>query len=256
VNGESYYDSMEATASAGLPPPRFDVDIGSVGTADGANYSVGTFTVADAGSDIGGTADSFNFAYIAGLAVCSRTTSALNVSTFDNVTTAVWSSPALDTPTGLAAVAGDTQVALTWNASTNANNYNLKRSTTNGGPYSVIGTGSSVPAFTDTGLVNGTKYYYVVSSSNPLGESALSSQMAVRPFPRSPTSINIGISGGRILLSWPQDYPGWHLRAQTNSLDAGLGTNWNTISDSATTNWIWLPVKQGNGSVFFRLVYP
>ena len=64
ANGESYYNSMEDFASAGLLPPWSDVDVGSVGTTGSASYTAGTFTVQGAGSDIGGSSDSFNFAYL------------------------------------------------------------------------------------------------------------------------------------------------------------------------------------------------
>src|SRR5207237_5184971 len=47
----------------GLPAPWKDGDVGSVGTAGSATQNLGTYTVKGAGSDIGGTADSFNFAY-------------------------------------------------------------------------------------------------------------------------------------------------------------------------------------------------
>ncbi|MCA1607668.1 MAG: hypothetical protein LC775_19875, partial [Acidobacteria bacterium] len=38
-------------------------------------------------------------------------------------------------PTGLTATAGNAQVALSWTASSGATSYNVKRSTTSGGPY-------------------------------------------------------------------------------------------------------------------------
>src|SRR5437773_2005899 len=66
-------------------------------------------------------------------------------------------------PTGLAATPGNAQVALSWNASSGATSYNVKRSTTSGSGYTNIATGVAATSFTDTGLVNGTTYYYVVS---------------------------------------------------------------------------------------------
>lgn len=73
-------------------------------------------------------------------------------------------------PTGLAAVGGGGKVTLNWSASATATNYNVKRSTTSGGGYTTISTTSSL-AFIDTGVVNGTTYYYVVSAVNAEGES-------------------------------------------------------------------------------------
>ena len=57
--------ALTITASAAgqsLPPGWNDDDIGAVGLNGSASYSSGTFTVRGAGADIGGYADSFNFA--------------------------------------------------------------------------------------------------------------------------------------------------------------------------------------------------
>jgi hypothetical protein len=48
----------------------------------------------------------------------------------------------------------------------------------------------------------------------------------------------------------------WRLEVQTNASLIGLSTNWFPMPGTATTNQFWIPVKPGNGSVFFRLVYP
>ncbi len=84
-------------------------------------------------------------------------------------------------PTGLAATAGNAQVALTWGAASGATSYNVKRSTTNGGPYSNVQTNVDGTSFTNTGLTNGTTYYYVVTAVNANGESGVSTQAAGTP---------------------------------------------------------------------------
>ncbi len=71
----------------------------------------------------------------------------------------------------LTAAAGNAQVALTWSASTSATSYNVKRSTINGGPYTLIATPTGT-TYTNTSLTNNTTYYYVVSAANSGGESA------------------------------------------------------------------------------------
>ena len=43
-------------------------------------------------------------------------------------------------PSGLAAAAGNAQVALTWSVSSGATGYYVKRSTTTGGPYTQVAT--------------------------------------------------------------------------------------------------------------------
>jgi fibronectin type 3 domain-containing protein len=83
-------------------------------------------------------------------------------------------------PANLAATAGNAQVALTWSASTGATSYNVKRSTTNGSGYVTVSSPTST-SYTDTGVTNGTTYYYVVSAVNGTGESANSSQVSATP---------------------------------------------------------------------------
>lgn len=84
-------------------------------------------------------------------------------------------------PTGLTATAGNAQVALNWSISTGASSYKLYRSTVSGGPYSNIASSLSAPGYTDTGLTNGTTYYYVATAVNAGGESGYSSQAAGTP---------------------------------------------------------------------------
>ncbi|GFN30086.1 cellulase family glycosylhydrolase [Paenibacillus xylaniclasticus] len=84
-------------------------------------------------------------------------------------------------PTSLSVSAGNGQATLTWAGSSGATSYNVKRSTTSGGPYTTVATGVSGTSYTNTGLTNGTTYYYVVSAVNSAGESANSAQASVTP---------------------------------------------------------------------------
>jgi hypothetical protein len=81
----------------------------------------------------------------------------------------------------LTATADDGSVALNWSASATAANYFVKRSTTSGGGYTSIATNASL-AFTNSGLTNGTLYYFVVSAGNTFGESTNSAQVSARPL--------------------------------------------------------------------------
>ena len=87
----------------------------------------------------------------------------------------------LGTPTGLSATPGNALVNLNWNAANNATGYNVKRATTNGGPYTVIASNITATAYLDTTVANGTNYYYVVSALNVSGESPDSTQVSVTP---------------------------------------------------------------------------
>ncbi len=84
-------------------------------------------------------------------------------------------------PSGVSASAGNAQVVVSWGAVSGATGYNVKRSTTNGGPYSNVGSNVSGTSFTNTGLTNGTTYYYVVTAVNASGESPVSTQVSGTP---------------------------------------------------------------------------
>ncbi|HEX2231866.1 MAG TPA: PQQ-dependent sugar dehydrogenase [Thermoleophilaceae bacterium] len=75
-------------------------------------------------------------------------------------------------PSGLAASAGDGQVALDWadNSETDLDGYRVFRSTTAGGPYTAVNaTLLTSSALTDTGRTNGTRYFYVVRAVDKSG---------------------------------------------------------------------------------------
>ena len=97
-------------------------------------------------------------------------------------------------PTSLSAFAGDKQVRLVWTAGTNATSYRVKRSTTPGGPHQLIASSVRALQYVDTGLANGTTYYYVVSGANVLGESGNSPEASATPA--LPPDLVISSFGG------------------------------------------------------------
>jgi hypothetical protein len=86
------------------------------------------------------------------------------------------------------ATAGTGQVGLTWDPSSTARSYRVKRSTTSGGPYTQIANPTAT-SYTDTAVVVGTTYYYVVSAVNSAGESANSAQVLAVPSNPPPTTF-------------------------------------------------------------------
>ncbi|GIP15933.1 hypothetical protein J40TS1_15750 [Paenibacillus montaniterrae] len=83
-------------------------------------------------------------------------------------------------PTNVAAEAADSEVMLTWKAVSKADSYNVYRSTTNGGPYSLVDT-VTTNSYTDTSVTNDTTYYYVIAAVNSVGESPQSLQVSATP---------------------------------------------------------------------------
>jgi cellulose 1,4-beta-cellobiosidase len=78
---------------------------------------------------------------------------------------------------------------LSWNASTGATNYNVKRSTTSGGGYVTIASPATMN-YTDTAVTNGTTYYYAVSAVNSQGESTNSSWVSATPTVSAASQTN------------------------------------------------------------------
>jgi fibronectin type 3 domain-containing protein len=148
--------------------------------------------------------------------------------------TATVAAPA--TPTGLTATAGDKQVALAWNASTGATSYNVKRSTTHGGPYTTVNspTGTS---YIDMGLTDGTKYYYVVSAVNAGGESANSSEVSATPAASSASvHVTVHVLTNRHPIS-PYVYGGAFPKDAATITDSRLTTvRWGG-NGASTYNW-------------------
>jgi fibronectin type 3 domain-containing protein len=125
-------------------------------------------------------------------------------------------------PTGLTAIAGNQQVSLSWTASSGATSYHVKRSTASGGPYTQVGAPTTT-SFTDTGLANGTIYYYVVSALNASGESANSSQASATPTlpppPSAPTGVGAAAGNQQVSVSWTASSgaTSYHVKRSTTS---------------------------------------
>jgi hypothetical protein len=71
----------------------------------------------------------------------------------------------------------------------------------------------------------------------------------------SPVSLSASQAGGQLTLSWPTNYTGWILQSQTDSVSAGIGTNWVNVGNSTETNVLIIPISTANGCVFYRLIY-
>ncbi|HEX5399463.1 MAG TPA: chitobiase/beta-hexosaminidase C-terminal domain-containing protein, partial [Verrucomicrobiae bacterium] len=72
------------------------------------------------------------------------------------------------------------QVNLSWAPVTGATGYNVKRSPSSGGTYTTLASIAST-TYTDTNVINGTTYYYVVSAFNAGGESTNSAEVSATP---------------------------------------------------------------------------
>ena len=140
-------------------------------------------------------------------------------------------------PTGVVANAGNMQVMLTWNASAGATSYQVKRATVNGGPYTQTGASPTTTSFTDTGLTNGTTYFYVIVASNTAGLSPNSAQVSAIPSSTSGTNVQVNVDAlsNRHVIS-PYVY----------------GTNFPTATTDITNTGMTLVRWGGNASTRYN----
>jgi beta-galactosidase len=114
-------------------------------------------------------------------------------------------------PATVTANGGNNQVALTWSAVTSATSYNVKRSSISGGPYTTVAQNLTGLSFVDTGLTNGTTYYYVVTGVGSAGESTNSTEVSAAPAYVPPQFTNPGfeLPGTAKISSGYSTVPGW-----------------------------------------------
>jgi Glycoside hydrolase family 44/PA14 domain/Fibronectin type III domain len=167
-------------------------------------------------------------------------------------------------PTGLTASPGDGQVTLTWNAVAGASSYNVYRGTSSGAE-TLLQSGLPAPSFTDTGVTNGTTYYYQVAAVNAAGEGPRSAEVSATPqvaAPAAPSNLTAtAVSPSQINLTWTDNSGNETGFVVERATDSGFTTGLtvttvaaNTISYSATglaagtTYWFRVRAANGGGS--------
>jgi fibronectin type 3 domain-containing protein len=127
-------------------------------------------------------------------------------------------------PTGLKATTVNSQYILDWNDNTeyDLSHYKVYRSPSSGGPYSIIKNNQVTSTYTDTNVVPGTPYYYVVTAvDTSTNESPYSNQVAVSQrtifyYPSSYTVVTGSYYSGSISGLTADDSSYLVIRSQTS----------------------------------------
>jgi fibronectin type 3 domain-containing protein len=155
-------------------------------------------------------------------------------------------------PSGLMATAGNAQVALTWSASSGATSYHVKRGTTSGGPYTQVAAPAAAN-FTDTGLANGSSYFYVVSAVNSVGESANSLEVSGKPAPAQPPAAPTGLmataGNAQVSLTWSASAGATSYHVKRSTASGGPYTQVSAPSGTSFTD-----TGLTNGTTYFYVV--
>jgi fibronectin type 3 domain-containing protein len=156
--------------------------------------------------------------------------------------------PAPPTPTGLSATGGNAQVSLQWSASTGATSYNIYRSTSSGGE-TLYQSGVNSTSYTDTGVTNGTTYYYKVTGVNAGGESGKSNEASATPqvpAPSAPTGLTATGGNAQVSLSWNASNG-----AATYNIYRGTTSGSETLLQSSVSGTTFTDTGVTNGTTYF-----
>jgi fibronectin type 3 domain-containing protein len=159
--------------------------------------------------------------------------------------------PVPQPPAGLIATPGNGQVSLSWNPSSGATSYNVKRSTVSGGPYMTVGSPSTT-SFTNTGLTNGTAYFYVVSAVNASGEGGNSTQVSATPqglVPAPPSGVSVTPGNTQVSLTWNASSGATSYNVKRSTVSGGPYTTVGSPSTTSFTN-----PGLTNGTTYFYVV--
>jgi fibronectin type 3 domain-containing protein len=139
-------------------------------------------------------------------------------------------------PTGLTAVAANRRVVLSWTGVGGATSYNAKRSAASGGPFTAF-TNLTRLNCTDSGLVNGITYYYVVSAAIANSESPDSSLVSATPSATNKLAGTIIGTAG----SWNN---------QGNTKEKAMDGSLSTFFDAPAANGCWVGLDLGTNIDF------
>ena len=186
--------TLSWTAPAGVPSPTYSVYRGTTPGGETFYKSAGTATSFVNGLVTAGT----RYFYTVKTVVGSETSAASGEA--DAIPTA----PVPAAPTALKAAAGDGRVVLSWTAPPGSvSSYTLYRGVS-ASALTVIASGLTATGDTDTGVTDGTTYFYAVAAVSSGGTGPKSSVVSAAPVgvPAAPTGLTATASGGQVLLSW------------------------------------------------------
>lgn len=154
-------------------------------------------------------------------------------------------------PAGLAATGANGQVNLTWNASSGATSYYVKRSTTSGAEVQIATP--STNSYADNAVTNGTKYFYVVSAYNSYGQSANSAEVNVTPVapppPSAPTGLVATAGNAEVMLSWTASASATSYNVKRSTTN---GSGYQTVSSPTVSSFTDKPLT--NATTYYYVV--
>jgi len=238
----------------------------ALGTAGSINNSA-SITISNATLDVSGLAGSFTYANpvtlnSAALNLGATTAPALANLSLSNSTLLLAVSPGtpnLNLAGTLSTGGGSNLISVTSLPALPVYPTNLTLITYNTAGANLLGANNQLNALGVVLPASGNVVGYLTNivGSPALIQLVLNSGTPPPPPPgtNSAGPLTIGVGHNNVNLSWPENYLGWQLWSQTNSLGAGLGSNWYPWPNSVSTTNLTIPVNPANPAVFYRLSY-
>lgn len=157
-----------------------------------------------------------------------------------------------DSPSQLAAVAGDAQATLTWSAVGDASSYNLYWSTSSNlsAANATKVTGVTSP-HVQTGLTNNTTYYFAVTAVNGDGEGPPSNIASVTLPPSAPITVSAVSGDTEVTVDW-RGNPGSTSFNLYWSTTAGVTPATGTKVENATAPFVHTGLT--NGTAYYYVI--
>ena len=110
----------------------------------------------------------------------------------------------LPPPSSFASAASYQTVDLSWVASSSdsVETYVIYRGTSSGSLSPLDSVASTVTSYSNTGLTNGTTYYYGIRSKSSSGGYSVMRTTSATPNVASPTNLSATVTTGQVTLSW------------------------------------------------------
>ena len=164
-------------------------------------------------------------------------------------------------PTGLTATGGNSMVSLDWNNNAEGDlyGYDIYRSTTSGSGYSKINLVRSKNSnYTDSNIIGGVTYYYVVTAiDTSFNESPDSGEASATPSdtipPTAPTGLSAMAGNQTVSLNWNDnaepDLAGYNVYRSTTP-----GSGHSKINGSLVTSSAYTDNNVINGTTYYYIV--
>jgi titin len=177
--------------------------------------------------------------------------------TIGTATTTAPGAPTLNQASG-----GNGSVTLVWNPpSSNGgatiSSYSLYRGTSAGGETLLTTVGGSTTTYVDSGVTNGTTYFYKVSATNSVGEGARSNESSATPaasVPGAPSLTSATAGNGSVALSWSAPSSNGGSAITAYKIYRGTTSGGEIVLTTVGTVTSWTDSTAANGTTYFYVV--